>query len=65
MFLSIVDKAEITLPNYKRPRFMLTPYLKVSPVAPVFFALYEPARSAKKNLEWVIPESPYYFLSSF
>lgn len=36
---------------------MFIPYLRVSPVAPVFLALYEPAKSAKKNREWVMPDS--------
>lgn len=64
LFLSMVDRADITFPSSKRPKLILIPSLRVSPVAPVFFALYEPAKSAKKNLEWVIPDNPYSFLSS-
>jgi hypothetical protein len=37
----------------------------VSPVAPVFLALSEPARSAKKKREWVMPDMLSSFLSSF
>jgi len=36
---------------------MLIPYLRVTPVAPVFFALSEPARSTKKNLAVIKPSS--------
>ncbi|MPC11636.1 hypothetical protein E2C01_004306 [Portunus trituberculatus] len=39
------QRAEITLPRARRPRFMLTPSLKRSPVAPVFLARSLPARS--------------------
>lgn len=53
----IVDNADITLPNYNSPRFMFIPSFSVSPVAPVFFARYEPAKSAKKNRECVIPDN--------
>ena len=54
-FFYIVDKAEITLPNYNKPKFILMPYFKVAPVAPVFFARYEPARSTKKNFAVIYP----------
>jgi hypothetical protein len=63
LFLSMLDRAEITFPSSSKPKFMLIPSLRVSPVAPVFFALYDPAKSAKKNLECVIPEIPSSFLS--
>lgn len=45
----MVDKADITLPNYSKPKFMFIPSFNVVPVAPVFFALYDPAKSTKKN----------------
>jgi hypothetical protein len=54
-FFYIFDKAEITLPNYNKPRLIFIPYFNVAPVAPVFFALYEPARSTKKNLAVIYP----------
>jgi hypothetical protein len=57
------ERADMTLPNSSKPKFMLIPSLRVSPVAPVFFALYDPAKSAKKNLECVIPDMPSSFLS--
>ena len=51
----MVDKAEITFPNYRSPKLIFTPSLKADPVAPVFFALSEPARSTKKNLALIEP----------
>jgi len=36
---------------------MLIPYFKVTPVAPVFLALSEPAKSTKKNLAVINPSS--------
>ena len=56
-FLSIVESADITLPNYKRPRFIFIPSFSTAPVAPVFLALSEPARSTKKNLAVIVPSS--------
>lgn len=64
LFFSMVERAEMTLPNSSRPKLMLIPSLRVSPVAPVFLALSDPAKSAKKNLECVIPDSASSFLSS-
>lgn len=48
-------RAEITLPSSNRPKLILIPYLSVTPVAPVFFALYDPAKSTKKNLAVINP----------
>ena len=62
----MVDKADITLPNYKRPKLILMPSFKAEPVAPVFLALYDPAKSTKKNFALI---EPYYaslpFISLF
>lgn len=55
----MVERAEITLPNSSKPRLMLMPYLSTAPVAPVFFALSEPAKSTKKNLAVIVPSSCY------
>ena len=52
---SIVDKAEITFPSSSKPRLILMPSFRIAPVAPVFFALSEPARSTKKNLAVIVP----------
>lgn len=38
---------------------MLIPSFKVAPVAPVFLALYEPAKSTKKNLAVIYPSVFY------
>jgi hypothetical protein len=54
-FLSIYDKADITFPSCNKLWLIFTPYLKVAPTAPVFLALSDPAKSAKKNREWVVP----------
>ncbi len=67
-FFSIVANAEITLPNSRSPKLILIPSFKVDPVAPVFFALYEPAKSTKKNLAVIKPSSTAdfsFFFSSF
>lgn len=62
----MVAKAEITLPSSSNPRFIFMPYFKVAPVAPVFLALYEPAKSTKKNLAVMKPLSFYdYFFDYF
>ena len=53
----MVERAEITLPSSNRPRLMLMPYLSTEPVAPVFFALSEPARSTKKNFAVMVSSS--------
>jgi len=39
LFFSIVESAEITFPNYNKPKFILIPSFKADPVAPVFLAL--------------------------
>ncbi len=60
--------ADITLPNSNKPKLILIPYFKVTPVAPVFFALSDPAKSTKKNLAVINPSSvsDYYLgLESF
>ncbi len=49
-FFSIA-KDEITLPNYKSPKLMFIPSFNVFPVAPVFFNLYEPAKSTNTNFD--------------
>ena len=36
---------------------MFIPYFNVTPVAPVFLALYEPAKSTKKNFAVIKPSS--------
>jgi hypothetical protein len=38
---------------------MFMPYFRVTPEAPVFLALSEPARSTKKNLAVINPVSFY------
>ena len=43
------DNAEITFPSSSKPKFIFIPSFKVAPVAPVFLALYDPARSTKTN----------------
>jgi len=53
--------AEITFPNSRRPIFMFMPYFKVTPVAPVFFALSDPARSTKKNFAVIKPSSSEFY----
>ena len=47
----------MTFPNYKRPKLMFIPYFNATPVAPVFFILYDPAKSTKKNLAVMNPSS--------
>ena len=54
-----VARAEITFPNSSNPRFMLIPYFRVTPVAPVFLSLSEPAKSTKKNFAVIYPWSGY------
>jgi hypothetical protein len=56
----MVAKAEITLPNSRSPRLILIPYFKVAPVAPVFLALSDPAKSTKKNLAVINPSSSFF-----
>ena len=67
-FFSIVANADITLPSSSKPKLILIPSFKVVPVAPVFLALYEPAKSTKKNLAVMNPSSssfPFgFFLSA-
>ncbi len=53
----MVAKAEITFPSYSSPKLIFIPSFNVTPVAPVFLALYEPARSTKKNLAVIKPSS--------
>lgn len=53
----MVAKAEITFPSYSSPKLIFIPSFNVTPVAPVFLALYEPARSTKKNLAVINPSS--------
>ncbi len=52
-----IERADITFPNYKRPRLMLIPYLRVAPVAPVFLTLQDPAKSTKTNFAVINPQS--------
>jgi hypothetical protein len=40
---------------------MFMPYFKVTPVAPVFFALSDPARSTKKNFAVIKPSSSEFY----
>lgn len=53
----MVERAEMTLPSYRSPKFILIPSFKTAPVAPVFFARSEPAKSTKKNLAVIVPSS--------
>lgn len=57
LFLSIVESADITLPSSSSPMLMLIPYFNTAPVAPVFFARSDPAKSTKKNLAVMLPYS--------
>lgn len=50
-----MDNADITLPSSNSPKLIFIPYFNVTPVAPVFLALSEPARSTKKNLAVINP----------
>ena len=49
----------MTFPSSSNPKFIFIPYFKVTPVAPVFFSLSEPAKSTKKNLAVIYPWSGY------
>ena len=60
LFFSIVDRAEITFPSSNKPRLIFIPSFKTAPVAPVFFALSEPARSTKKNFAVIVPSYCYF-----
>lgn len=59
LFFSIVDNAEMTLPSSNRPRLMLMPSFNTAPVAPVFLARSDPAKSTKKNLAVMVPSYCY------
>ena len=50
-----MDRADITFPNYNNPKLIFIPYFNVAPVAPVFFALSDPAKSTKKNFAVIYP----------
>lgn len=47
----------MTLPSSSSPKLILIPYFNVTPVAPVFFALSDPAKSTKKNFAVIKPSS--------
>ncbi len=52
-----IARADITFPSYNKPKLILIPYFNVTPVAPVFFARSDPAKSTKKNLAVINPSS--------
>lgn len=58
-FLS-VERADMTFPSSRSPKFILIPSFIVAPVVPVFFILSDPARSTKKNLAVMNPSSDYW-----
>ena len=54
-FTSSVN-ADITLPSANNDLFIMIPSFRVEPVAPVFFARSDPARSTKWNFATVNSE---------